>query len=246
MKKCGHYRAKFGDGPIWHQGYGVIWLDSAAKKIITYNPKTKQENVYDALGFIQAIVPTADGQFIGIYKDGLYYLNFKQGVKTPFAIPEGLNDLHYLNDGKCGPDGQIWVGSSDGFFKRFKESPHTAMSQYPFENAKLFSIDPAGNIQVKLENITLSSGLDWNRKTNKFYHIDSSKHHIYQYQLMENHEIQFEKIIYTFEMDEGYPDGMTIDESGNLWVALFKGKKVASISEKATRIVCINPTKCRL
>lgn len=32
MKICGKYRAKFADGPIWHQAYGVVWLDIANKK----------------------------------------------------------------------------------------------------------------------------------------------------------------------------------------------------------------------
>lgn len=246
MKKCGQYRARFGKGPIWHEAYGVMWLDIASKRIITYNPATEQETVYDALGWIKAIIPLKDGRFIGIYKDGLYHLNFKQGIKSPFVIQESWNDMYYLSDGKCGPDGQIWVGSSDGFFKSFKESPHTAFSQYPFSNSKLYSIDSFGHVSVQVEGITLSNGLDWDRKTNKFYHIDSSKYSIYQYQLMENNQIQFEKIVYTFEMDEGFPAGMAVDGEGNLWVALFKGGIVASISKKPTRIVCINPSKMQV
>ncbi|QFK71904.1 SMP-30/gluconolactonase/LRE family protein [Pradoshia sp. D12] len=246
MKKCGQYRAKFGKGPIWHEAYGIMWLDIASKRIITYNPATEQENVYDALGWIKAIIPLKDGRFIGIYKDGLYHLNFKQGIKSPFVIQESWNNMCYLNDGKCGPDGQIWVGSSDGFFKSFKESPHTAFSQYPFSNSKLYCINTFGNVSVQVDGITLSNGLDWDRKTNKFYHIDSSKYSIYQYQLMENDQIQFEKIVYTFEMDEGFPAGMAVDGEGNLWVSLFKGGIVASISKKPTRIVCINPRKMQV
>ncbi len=243
MKKCGEYRAKFGNRPIWHEAYGVIWLDSTSKKIITYHPATGQENIYDGLGDIMAIIPTVDGQFIGIYKDGLYHLNFKQGHKSPFALLESWNGMNYLNEGKCGPDGRIWVGSSDRFYNSFKESPHTAFSNYPFANSKLYSIDPSANVFVQADGITLSNGLDWDRKTNKFYHIDSSKHAIYQYQFAENHQLYFEKVVYTFEMDEGYPAGMVIDQEGEIWIALYKSSMVASHSKKPTRIVCINPNK---
>ena len=246
MKKCGQYRAKFGEGPIWHESYGLIWLDITAKKIITYNPETEQERVYDALGWIKAIVPSADGQFIGIYKDGLYYLDFKQGVKTPFAMPEGLNTLHYLSEGKCGPDGQIWVGLSDGFFKRFRESPYTAMSQYPFTNGKLITIDAMGNVRVKLENITFSNGLDWDRNINSLYHIDPAKNRISQYLIKKNGDIQYEKIIYTFELDEGSPAGIAIDGTGNLWVSMFKAGTIEALFKKPTRIVCINPKKMQI
>ena len=241
MKICGKYRAKFADGPIWHQAYGVIWLDIANKKIITFNPETEKEDVYDAMGWIQSIIPTTDGQFIGVYKDGLYLINYKLGLKKPFVLPPDLSEIHFLNDSKCGPDGRLWVGSSDGFFKKFKETPQTAFSNYPFENAKLISIDAEGKIQTHLSKVATSNGLEWDRKTNKFYHIDSSKHAIFQYELAESGQLLFEKAVYTFKMDEGYPAGMTIDSEGNLYVTLFKSGLMAKTSKEQTRVVCINP-----
>ena len=65
MDKCGKYRAKFGESPIWHNHFGLIWLDIPNKKIITYNPETNEEKIYDALGWLKALIPTEDGQFIG-------------------------------------------------------------------------------------------------------------------------------------------------------------------------------------
>ncbi|MER2107033.1 MAG: SMP-30/gluconolactonase/LRE family protein [Solibacillus sp.] len=241
MKISGQYRAKCGDSPIWHETFGVIWLDTANKKIITYNPETTEERVYDALGWIKALIPTVDGQFIAVYKEGLYYLNFKLGQKKPFSFPPNLSEMHYLSDAKCGPDGQIWVGSADVFFQRFKETPHTAFSNYPFESAKLFSINAAGTVTEQLQAVSFSGGLEWDRKTNKFYHIDSSKQSIFQYQLTDNGQLQFEKLLYSFQAKEGFPKGLTIDGDGNLYVALYKGAVIAAQSEEPTRIVCLNP-----
>jgi sugar lactone lactonase YvrE len=241
MEICGTYRARFADSPIWHKAYGVIWLDIANKKIITYNPETEKEDIYDAMGWIKSIIPTKDGQFIGVYKDGLYLINFKLSIKKPFVLPPDLTDLHFLNDSKCGPDGRLWVGTTDGFFKKFKETPQTVYSNYPFENAKLISISTEGEIQTHLSKLAISSGLEWDRKTNKFYHIDSSKHAIFQYVLTEKGQLLFEKIVYSFKMDEGYPDGMTIDSEGNLYVTLFKSSLMAKTSKEQTRVICIDP-----
>ena len=246
MEKCGKYRAKFGKGPIWHNDFGLVWLDSSNKKIIAYNPETDEEQVYDALGWLNALIPTEDGQFMGVYKDGIYMVNFVDGIKKTFIAPPDVTDMHYLNDAKCGPDGRVWCGSSDAFFKKFKESPHTAFSPYPFEKGKLFTVDTAGKIKFERENIAVSSGLEWNRTNNKFYHIDSSKQSIFQYELTQKNELVFEKLVYSFELLEGYPDGMTIDCAGNLWVALFKGSVVASKSNSPTRVVCINPKKSEI
>lgn len=241
MEICGKYRAKFAGGPIWHKAYGIIWLDIANKKIITFNPETEKEDVYDAMGWIRSIIPTKDGQFIGVYKDGLYLINFKLGIKKPFVLPSGLSEMHFLNDSKCGPDGRLWVGLADGFFKKFKETPQTSYSNYPFESAKLLSIDAEGEIHTLLSRVAQSSGLEWNRKMNKFYHIDSSKYAIFQYEFTDGGQLVFEKIVYSFKKEEGYPDGMTIDSEGNLYVALFKGGLMATTSKEQTKIVCINP-----
>lgn len=241
MNICGNYRAKFADGPIWHKAFGVIWLDVANKKIITFNPETKKEDVYDAMGWIKSIVPTTDGQFIGVYKDGLYLVNFKIGSKKPFVLPPNLSEMHFLNESKCGPDGRIWVGSSDGFFKKFKETPQTANTSYPFENAELISVNAQGEIKPQLSKVAISSGLEWDRKTNKFYHIDSSKNAISQYEFTESGQLSFEKLVYSFKMNEGYPNGMTIDSEGNLYVALYKSSLLARTGKEQTRIVCINP-----
>ena len=76
-----------------------------------------------------------------------------------------------------------------------------------------------------------------------FFHIDSAKHTIYQYQLEEKQRLYFEKVVYTFEMEEGHPSGLVIVREGNIWVALYKSSMVAGFSKKPTRIVCINPKK---
>ncbi|SFQ76318.1 Sugar lactone lactonase YvrE [Psychrobacillus psychrotolerans] len=246
MKRCGHYEADFAVNPIWHKQFGVIWLDISAQKIITYYPTSEEEHVYDAMGPIAAIVPIEDGEFIGVYKDGLYKINFKMGTKKPFTFPTGLSTMHYLNDAKCGPDGYIWVGSSDGFFKKFRETAPTAMSDYPFHNSKLYRISPNGEIQILLENIASSNGLAWQTETNTFFHIDSAKQSIFEYKFLEEGILEFQRVVYTSEMLEGFPGGMTIDAQGNLWMALYQGGLIAKKSKKPTRIICLNPTTMQI
>lgn len=238
MEKCGQYRAAQGVSPIWKKGYGIIWIDISARKIITYNPTTKQEQVYDALGWLKSIVPLADGRFIGVYKDGLYNLNFKKGVRSPFSLFNNLNDIHYLSNAKSGPDGHLWVSSTDGFYKRFKESPYTTSSQYPFENSKIYSVNSIGSIEKRVENISILSGFDWNRDTNDFYYIDRLKNIILHYECGIDFELKFKKVMYSFSNEEGQPVDMTIDKQGNLWVALTRELKTEEHS--TSTVVCID------
>lgn len=240
MEKCGQYRASVGIAPIWHEGHGLIWIDAIARKVITYHPTTKKENIYDALGWLKAIVPLNDGRFMGVYKDGLYHFNFIQGIRTPFAIIENTNDLRYVCDAKCGPDGKVWLNMTDGFYKRFKQSPHTTLSQYPFQNAEIFSINTQAEIEKRIGNITLVSGFDWQRQTKNFYYIDALKREVYQYQMDGEHHLQFDKVVYTFNKADGFPSSLTIDLEGNLWIPLINENKESP--NKSTRIVCVSPT----
>lgn len=246
MEICGRYRAKIGSAPIWHERFGLIWLDIAAKKIITYDPATNEEKVYDALGWLQALIPTTDEQFIGVYKDGLFYLNFKLGTKKPFATPSAISNIYHLNNGKCSPNGEIWVGTSDSFYKKFKETPQTAFSSYPFSHCKLFSITAEGDMYTRLENISLSTGVEWNREFNKIYHIDAPRHSIFQYELLENGQLQSGEIVYTFQMEEGFPCSLAIDTRGYLYTTLFKGAYVASRSKGQTKVVCLDPASGKI
>lgn len=239
MEKCGQYRASVGIAPIWHEGHGLMWIDAIARKVITYHPTTKKETIYDALGWLKAIVPLNDGRFIGVYKDGLYYLNFIQGVRVPFAIIENTNELRYVCDAKCGPDGKVWLNMTDGFYKRFKQSAHTTLSQYPFKNAEIFSVSAQAEVEKQVRNITLVSGFDWQRQTKNFYYIDALKREIYQYQMDDDNHLQFKKVVYTFSKEDGFPGNMTIDLEGNIWVPL--SNENSGDPCKSTRIICINP-----
>lgn len=240
MEKCGQYRASIGASPIWKKGYGIIWIDVGAEKIITFHPETKKENVYDSLGSLKSIIPLTDGRFIGVYKDGLYYLNFKQGVRVPFRLIENTNSIYYLNEAKCGPDGEIWVDQTDGFYKRFQASAHTKSSKYPFANTKLLSVAANGEVKNRLEKISLMNGFEWSRQTKKFYYIDPLENEILQYKVDDQNNVVFEKVLYTFDRADGCPQSLTIDEEDHLWVILTNSTK--SI-EKKSRIVCLDPEK---
>ncbi|WP_186278755.1 SMP-30/gluconolactonase/LRE family protein [Lysinibacillus sp. BW-2-10] len=241
IKICGQYRSLFGEGPIWHDQFGLLWLDITQQKIISYNEETNVEKVYDAKGRIKSIIPTKKGDLVAVYKDGLYSFDLGKETKTFLCAPSGLNNLHYLNDAKCGFEGSIWVGSSDGGFKEFKENSETARLPYLKRNSFLYRIDEQLNIHIVKDQITISNGLDWNRHNQKFYYIDSAKQAIFEYEIDNDKNLQNEQLIYQFDVIEGFPDGMTIDVDGNLWVAIFKSGVIAMDSDNTSKILHINP-----
>lgn len=237
----GQYKALFGEGPIWNERFGLIWLDISQQKIIVFNPKTNDEQVIDAKGWVKSIIPTKDENLIAVYKDGLYSFDLYTKERRFLCAPRGLNSFHYLNDGKCGFDGAIWVGTSDGKFKDFKENSESALLPYLEKNSFLFRIDQQFNIEVIKDQITISNGLDWNRENQRFYYIDSARQAIFEYAIDSNNKLQNEQVIFHLDPKEGFPDGMTIDADGNLWVAIFKSGMIAKNSNNISKILQIHP-----
>ena len=69
-----------------------------------------------------------------------------------------------------------------------------------------------------------------------FYHTDSPKRTIYKIKINKNNKIVSKNIFKKFSLDEGVPDGMTLDKNKNLWVAHFHGACVSVFNNRAKLI----------
>ncbi len=78
-----------------------------------------------------------------------------------------------------------------------------------------------------IENVSISNGIVWSLDSDKMYYIDTPTQKVMVYDFnIETGEISNPKIAIEVSSDLGAPDGMTIDEEGNLWIALWGGSAV--------------------
>ncbi|CAG9833817.1 unnamed protein product [Diabrotica balteata] len=127
-----------------------------------------------------------------------------------------------FNDGKCDPSGRIWAGT-------IGEDPTNINIA-----GSLFSIEYGRAVQ-HLRQIQISNGLAWNEQLQKMYYIDSFTRSVYEFDFdIINGRIYNGQTIFnlTNHNIEGFPDGMTIDVDGNLWVAVFSGYRVIKIDPR--------------
>lgn len=102
------------------------------------------------------------------------------------------------------------------------------------ENNKLVEVQP---------KVSLSNGLAWSHDESKFYYIDSFKRTIFVYDFdATSGAISNRKVLVNMDADDFFkpeelPDGMTIDVVGNLWVAMFRGKRIVNIDAKSGKII---------
>ena len=118
-----------------------------------------------------------------------------------------------FNDGKCDPAGRFWVGTFD-----LEQKPHAGT---------LYRLDPDGSLHVMLRGITNSNGIAWSLDKKLMYYIDTPTLTVQAFDY--DHAtgaIANPRVIIRIPEGAGFPDGMTIDAEGKLWVALWGGGAV--------------------
>jgi len=145
------------------------------------------------------------------------------GVERGFALEEAdgtlthlgelwTNDDVRMNEGGCDPDGRFYCGSM-------------AYDQRSYAGA-LYRLDPDGSVHVVLENLTISNGLEWSPDGTRAYYNDTPTQHIDVFDYDGEAGLTGRRPFAEVPAEAGGPDGLTVDEEGGVWVALYGGGAV--------------------
>lgn len=202
--------------PVWIEKKNELWwIDINGKRVHGISLLTNAEKCF--------ILPQRPGCLFLDKTDGLN-VACETGIYALTATGETI--LRYdikpqgerYNDGKVGPDGNLWVGTISPAF-----------------NGVLYRIQSTGEYEILLDNMGNSNGLDWNLTKKKFYLNDTYKHVTYVFDYDENYRIYNQKVLREWGKDN--PDGMCIDKNGDLYVALFGGGRIAKINGETGEII---------
>jgi sugar lactone lactonase YvrE len=204
-----------GEGPVWDDERQVIcWIDILKGEIHEFNAKDTSLKTIGSNQLIGSIAICKDGHFLAALKNGLGTINRDTGEINIFSSPESHLAENRFNDGKCDPAGRFWVGSMSHL-----EKPD-AGSVYVLHND--------GSINKKITNTTISNGMAWSPDEQTFYFIDTPTSRVVAYSYdKETGEITDPESVITIPLEDGYPDGMTIDIDGMLWIAHWNGWQVS-------------------
>jgi sugar lactone lactonase YvrE len=128
-------------------------------------------------------------------------------------------DVVHLGDGKCDPQGRLWLGTQPNDFT----PGHCAF----------YRADPDGTVTTLLEGVGLSNGLDWSPDGATLYYIDSFTRSVDAFDFdARRGTIGGRRSIVKIGIGKGGFDGMTVDREGCLWVAVFGPGEVHRYSPK--------------
>ncbi|AJY75907.1 SMP-30/gluconolactonase/LRE family protein [Paenibacillus beijingensis] len=204
-----------GEGAYWdYIAKRLYWVDILQKKLHIYNPETgsNEEHLFDQ--FVSSVVVSRYGGLVLTLKDGFYSYSPKTRELRLIAAPESQEADNRFNDGKCDAAGRFFAGTMNLSGKR--------------EAGRLYRLNTDGSIDIVLEKVSISNGIIWSCDNKTMYYTDTMTREIsaYEYDLSSG-EVGKRQVVVSIPEEEGLPDGMTIDEEGMLWVALWGGGKVS-------------------
>jgi sugar lactone lactonase YvrE len=213
-------RAELGEGPAWDAVRSVLyWVDIHAGRLHTFDPQEEIDrwvNVGEPLGCAAPRRPRlgpTGGALVIALPSGFMSFELPAQRMTFIADPEPDASGNRFNDGKCDPAGRFVAGTMDDAEKRASGS--------------LYSLSPDGTVRTLLSGLRISNGLAWSPDLHTFYHIDTPTRQVmaYDYDLATG-DIANPRAAVTVPPELGWPDGMTSDHQGMLWVAMWGGAKL--------------------
>lgn len=208
-------RAEVGEGPAWDaHGARLVWVDILRSSVHELRQagrafRTRTWRVSEHVG---AAVPRAGGGLLLASTSGFSRLD-ERGRERRHLKVEANRPENRMNDGKCDPQGRLWAGTM------------------PYDEGAgggaLYRLDPDGTVHTILTDVGLSNGMGWSPDGGTFYYIDTPTQRVGAYDFdSDSGQITNARSLLTIEEGAGRPDGMTVDDEGHLWVALFGGGEV--------------------
>ena len=192
----------------------IYWVDILNKKVLWRDLESDAFGEIVTPEHVSFVLPRVNGGLIlGTALGPIAFKELDNFEALPTrAIADGSPDPIPMrwNDAKVGPSGEIWMGTSAYGGKSDRIGLHR------------LSADGA-NIERVLSGMGLSNGLDWSPDGETFYLIDTVALTLYCFDYQDG-QLSNQRIGMTFDPAlEQYPDGMTVDSEGCLWIAFWNG-----------------------
>ena len=103
-------------------------------------------------------------------------------------------------------------------------------------------LDLDGTVRTALTGITTSNGLAWNADDTVLYYIDTPTFRVMAFDFdLEHGTLGAGRVCVSVPKAYGYPDGMTVDREGMLWVAHWMGGAVRRYDPRTGACIGVLP-----
>lgn len=230
-------RSLLGEGPTWSpRDSALYWVDILTPAVHCYDTQKGVDTEVKVGSMVSVAIPKATGGLLVATPGGLMTLDLDSKNLRFFCHPESDRPGNRYNDGKCDRMGRLWIGTLD---------MGTAANR-----GNLFRVDADGTWKKMDSGFTVANGLGWSPDNKRMYFADSPRRTIYVYDFdLLTGSIQNRRALITLDASDGTPDGMTVDEEGCLWIAIWDAWRVSRYSPDGQEMLRVKmpvprPTSC--
>jgi sugar lactone lactonase YvrE len=218
--------ALLGESPLWHPVEQVLYYcDIPGRTLNRFDPRTGDLKHWSFDTNVGCCAPMRDGALLLAMRDGLWRFDTQSGARTRLSDAPYNPATERFNDGKCDPQGRLWVGTI------YEPRDPALAALYCYSQ---------GALTKKADGITVSNGLAWSPNGRTMYWSDTKAHSIYAFDFdPATGDLHQRRTFASFapkvagappDTYGGRPDGAAVDVEGCYWVAMFEGQRVLRLS----------------
>lgn len=212
------YRCLVAEGPLWDEREEkLLFLDVLGECIFITDIDGSRIEKIDVGQQIGCMALCENGDLLLAMEDGVYRMD-KSRSMTLAHQPVKIKGRRF-NDGKAGPDGSFYLGTSDadgkGAFYRLRDGVLTEL----------------------FDGCSCSNGLDWTVDCTKMFYCDTPKRKIEVFDFdCESGTLSNRRTFADVPEQLGNPDGFAMDCEDNIWLGLWDGSAVVKLNTANGRL----------
>jgi sugar lactone lactonase YvrE len=202
------------EGPRWDEDrQELLWVDILGRGFhratVTAGGGPGQLSTIALDRHVGVVAPVVGGGYVLAASQGFLFVD-EAGAVRELAQPEVGNVRVRMNDGACDPQGRFWAGTM-----AYDESPGAGT---------MYRLELDGRCSTVLTGLTISNGIDWSPDGGTMYLSDSGTGLVEAFDFDGvTGAISGRRTLVHIDQPGVAPDGLIVDEQGDIWVALWGG-----------------------
>ncbi|HEY4971906.1 MAG TPA: SMP-30/gluconolactonase/LRE family protein [Steroidobacteraceae bacterium] len=231
-------RAVLGESPVWDERTGTLyWVDIERGELHHCRADGSEQGLMRIGQRIGCVALRRDrpGFIAGLERSIALLTSNPLEIRPLAPLDAHLTGIR-CNDGKCDAQGRFWIGTCDTAF-------HEATGWF-------FRFDAAGALMRTVGPFICTNGPAFSPDGTRIYCVDSYGKVVYQYAMSPTGDLGAPTVFQRFDREDwGYPDGLTCDLAGCVWIAHWGASKVSRFSPQGELLDVIHlpvaqPTSC--
>lgn len=227
-----------GEGPIWSEKeQALYWVDILGQSYSRFESSSGDHETIHVGTSIGVLAQRTSGGLVMATRQGFVFWDDQNKTLVPLAHPEADRPHMRFNDGAVDCYGRFWAGTMSEANDRQAEGV-------------LYRLDPDGSVHRMLTGLGIPNGIGWSPDNTVMYVTDTAEQTIYAFDFeAASGEIANRRVLVSWRDASLWPDGLTVDSQGYLWIACWYGAKIVRSTptgsiERVIEVPVPCPTSC--